>query len=76
MTEAAMSDAAKIRRDLVSLTLTLDLDRNALTDLTMSDAQRKDIQHLVVRCLHSLRELEIAIEERPPSNDSSADYPV
>jgi hypothetical protein len=71
-----MSDAAKIQRDLVSLTLTLDLDRNQLANLTMSDEQRKDIQHLVVRCLHSLRELEIAIEAQEPGNDSGADYPV
>jgi hypothetical protein len=75
-TETAMSDAAKIHRDLVSLTLTLDLDRNQLFDLTMSDEQRKDIQHLIVRCLHSLRELEIAIEEREPGEDTEADFPV
>jgi hypothetical protein len=71
-----MPDAAKIHRDLVGLTLTLDLDRNQLADLTMSDEQRKDIQHLVVRCLHSLRELEIALEGQKPGNDNGADYLV
>jgi hypothetical protein len=71
-----VSDAAKILCDLESLTKTLDLDRNDLANLTMSGEQRKDIQHHVVRCLHSLRELEFVLEGQEPDNNLEADFPI
>jgi hypothetical protein len=69
-----MSDAAKILHDLEALTRTVDLDRNSLARLTMSDEQTKDIQHHIARCLHSLRELEFVIEGRAHDADNGADF--
>jgi hypothetical protein len=73
-TEAAMSDAAKIHRDLDMLTMTINHDRNELETLTMSAEERKDLQHHIVRCLHSLREMEFVLEGQEPDNGSGADY--
>ena len=71
-----MSDAAKILYDLVTLTETLDIDRDGLAKIEMSAEQRKDIQHHVARCLHSLRELEYALEALEPNEGLEADYLV
>jgi hypothetical protein len=60
--------------DLESITTTLDRDRNDLSNLTMSAEQRKDIQHHVARCLHSLIELEVEIESQEPGNGVEGDY--
>jgi hypothetical protein len=74
--EARVPDAAKILYDLESLTKALDMDRDDLAKLAMSGGQRKDMQHHVARCLHSLRELEFALEAQDPGNDLEADFPV
>lgn len=71
-----MSDAAMILYDLESMTMTLDHDRNDLSNLTMSPEQRKDIQHHVARCLHSLRELEFVLVGQEPANDIEGDFPI
>ena len=60
--------------DLESITTTLDHDRNDLANLTMSTEQRKDIQHHVARCLHSLRELEFELEGQEPDNGIEGDF--
>jgi hypothetical protein len=73
-TEAAMLDAVKIHRDLDMLTMTIDHDRNELETLTMSAAERKDMQHHIVRCLHSLREMEFVLEGQEPDNGAGSDY--
>jgi hypothetical protein len=69
-------DAAKILYDLESLATTIDHDRHDLANFTMSAEQRKDIQHHVARCLHSLRELEFELEGQEPGNGIGADYPI
>jgi hypothetical protein len=75
-TEAAMSDAVKIHRDLDMLTMTVDRDSNELETLTMSAEERKDMQHHIVRCLHSLREMEFVLEGQEPDNGTGQDYLV
>jgi hypothetical protein len=75
-TEAAMSDAAKIHSDLDMLTFTIDHDCSELETLTMSAAERKEMQHHIVRCLHSLREMEFVLEGQEPDDGTGADYLV
>jgi len=71
-----VSDAAMILYDLESITTTLDHDRNHLANLTMSSELRKDIQHHVARCLHSLIELEAVIESQEPDKGIEGDFLV
>lgn len=69
-----MPNSEKILHDLEALTNTIDLDCAGLADLTMSPEMRKLIQQHVARCLHSLRELEIVLEDRKPYEESEADF--